>query len=141
MMTEYKAKLLESIDELYKTEVFSQKVMSVFGATKCLIFQEEKLEKEIEHLKETMVLLLKALVGQPIYWASPNWKMETHTIRDVEYRVVDSDFFDDEETKYKGKAYICIEVDKSGYYLADFIGKNLFFDKEEAMNHARKEVN
>ena len=48
--------------------------MSVFGATKRLIFQEEKLEKEIEHLKETMVLLLKALVGQPIYWASPNWK-------------------------------------------------------------------
>lgn len=140
-MTEYKAELLESVDELCKTKVFSEKVMSVFRETKCLIFQEESLSEEIEHLKEMMILLLKALIGQPIYWANPNWKMETHIIRDIEYRIVDSDFFDTKETKYKGKACICIEIEDNGYYLADFIGKTLFFDKEEAMNHARKEVN
>lgn len=140
-MTEYKAELLESVKELCKTEVFSQKVMSVFRETKCLILQEENLNTKIEHLKDTMVVLLKALVGQPIYWASPNWRMETHIIRDVEYRVVDSDFFDTKEMKYKGKTCICIEVDEDGYYLADFICKTLFFDKEEAMNHARKEEN
>ena len=75
-MTEYKAELLESVNELCKTDVFSQKVMSIFRETKCLIFQEEKLGNEIEHLKEMMVVLLKALIGQPIYWASPNWRME-----------------------------------------------------------------
>ena len=140
-MTEYKSELLKTVNELCKTEVFSQKVMNVFRDTECLIYQEEKLGEEIEQLKEMMVILLKALIEQPIYWASPNWRMETHTVRDVEYRIVDSDFFDTKEVKYKGTKCICIEVDDDGYYLADFIGKTLFFDKEDAIKHARKEEN
>ena len=140
-MTEYKSELLKTVNELCKTEVFSQKVMNVFRDTACLIYQEEKLGEEIEQLKEMMVILLKALIEQPIYWASPNWRMETHTVRDVEYRIVDSDFFDTKEVKYKGRKCICIEVDDDGYYLADFIGKTLFFDKEDAIKHARKEEN
>jgi len=135
-----KKDLRESVDNLLNTGLFGKDVEDVFRATKGLITKTESLQKNNDNLIKTIIISLKALVGQNIYWASPNWKMETHTIRDVEYRIVDSDFFDTKETKYKGKYCVCIEVDDSGYYLADFIGKTLFFDKEEAMNHARKEV-
>lgn len=138
-MTESELELLESIESFCKTDAFSQTVMDVFNEAKCLVFQEDKLRKEIEQLKETLVLSLKPLIGQPIYWANPNWRMETHTITGVEYRTYDSDFFDTKEVKYKGKKCIVIEVDGCGNYLADFIGRTLFFDKEEAKKHARQE--
>ena len=137
-MTQHDMELLETLDKLTETDLLSKKVTNIFAKTKQLIYQQENLNEEIETLKTTMVTILKSLIGQPIYWASPNWKMETHTIRDIEYRIVDSDFFDRKDIKYKDKKCICIEVDEDGYYLADFIGQTLFFDKNEAIQHAKK---
>ena len=131
--------LKESVDDLLDTGLFGKDVEDVFRAAKGLLIKTESLQEKNDDLIKIMLISLKALIGRNIYWASPNWRMETHTIRDVEYRIIDSDFFDTKETKYKGKTCICIEVDNSGYYLADFIGKSLFFDKEEAKSHARKE--
>ena len=130
--------LRESVDNLLNTGLFGKDVEDVFRATKGLLIRTESLQEKNDALIKIMLISLKALIGRDIYWASPNWRMETHTIRDIEYRIVDTDFFDTRETRYKGKTCICIEVDDSGYYLADFIGKSLFFDKEEAKNHAQK---
>lgn len=133
-------KLREDAKEILDTGLFSSKINDILYDAISESHTVDRLSKENEYLKEAVVVLLKALIGQPIYWAHPDWRMETHIIRDVEYRVVDSDFFDRKDRKYEGKKCICIEVDEDGYYLADFIGKTLFFDKEEALSHARKEL-
>jgi len=131
--------LLEFIDELLYSNFFGKKVKDVLRETKNAIFIKNEFQKKNEQLNEQLILLLKTHIGQPIYWAHPDWRMETHTITGVEYRIVDTDFFDKKGIKYKGKQCICINVDEDGYYLADFIGKTLFFNKEEAIRHSRKE--
>lgn len=130
--------LLESLTKLLDSSILGKKVKDILQEAKWRIVDRVKLKEEKEHLKEVQVTLLKAMIGQPIYWASPGWKMETHTITGVEYRIYDSDFFDKKEIKYKGKKCVVIELDNCGNSLADFIGKNLFFDKEEALSHTRK---
>ena len=127
-------KLLESISALLDMGIFSERITDVLHEVKYTISERNQLQEEKEQLKRQMILLLKSLIGQNIYWACPGWKIETHTITNVQYRVFNSDFFDTKNVKYKGKKCIVIEVDGDGNYLADFIGQSLFFDKEEAIN-------
>lgn len=102
---------------------------------------EKKLEEkniDILELNTQLLMVLRAMIGQKIYWAHKNWsKYETHIIKSVEINTIKTSFFG---YQYVGKSCICIYVDDGeGYYIADKIGDTLFFDEEEAKLHTRKD--
>lgn len=130
--------LLKAIHDINNTDLFGKKVTNVLTECKNNILKRQILETENEQWKGIIILLLKALIGQTIYWASPGWAIEEHTITNVDYRIYKSDFFDTEEKTFKNKKCIVIQIDGTGDYLADFIGENLFFTKEEAINRTHE---
>lgn len=96
--------------------------------------------KEIERYRNLMSYTLKSIVGQPIYWASPEWKkIETHTITGVSIEKQDDGFFGED---YNGDIVIKIFIDNDEkYYIADMIGQNIFFSLEEAKKIAGSALN
>ena len=99
--------------------------------------EEHKTKQEENRYKTILLELLKSKIGHKIYWAHPAWvKYETHTIADVSVDIQESDFFGAE---YKGNECIKIHIKNGGYFIADNIGKTLFFDESEAAIHAYKE--
>lgn len=132
--------LLKAIRDINNTDLFGKKVTDILTECKNNILKRQILEIENEQWKGIIILLLKALIGQTIYWASPGWAIEEHTITNVDYRIYKSDFFDTEEKTFKNKKCIVIQIDGTGDYLADFIGENLFFTKEEAINRAHETI-
>lgn len=130
--------LLKAIRDINNTDLFGKKVTDILTECKNNILKRQILETENEQWKGIIILLLKALIGQTIYWASPGWAIEEHTITNVDYRIYKSDFFDTEEKTFKNKKCIVIQIDGTGDYLADFIGENLFFTKEEAISRAHE---
>ena len=131
------ADILKAISEMLSSGMFGKKVEDVLQATRGCIIDYLKLKHTTEVLQNQQVELLKAMIGQPIYWWVEGWKMETHVIRNAEYRVCDTDFFDKKDRKFKGKLCVIIEVDEEGYYLADFIGETLFFNKDEVLQRVK----
>lgn len=96
-----------------------------------------KVQEEANRYKTILLEFLKSKIGQKIYWAHKDWvKYETHTIADVSVDIQDSDFFGKE---YKGKECIKIHIKNGGHFIADNIGKTLFFDESEAALHTYKE--
>lgn len=132
--------LLKAIRDINNTDLFGKKVTDILTECKNNILKQQILETENEQWKGIIILLLKALIGQTIYWASPGWAIEEHTITNVDYRIYKSDFFDTEEKTFKNKKCIVIQIDGTGDYLADFIGENLFFTKEEAISRAHETI-
>lgn len=132
--------LLKAIRDINNTDLFGKKVTDILTECKNNILKRQILETENEQWKGIIILLLKALIGQTIYWASPGWAIEEHTITNVDYRIYKSDFFDTEEKTFKNKKCIVIQIDGTGDYLADFIGENLFFTKEEAISRAHETI-
>lgn len=83
--------------------------------------------REANRYKNILLEFLKSKIGQKIYWAHKDWrKYETHTISAVNVELQDTDFFGSE---YVGKMCIRIYLEDGGYYIADKIGKTLFFDE------------
>lgn len=105
-----------------------------------LIDRDEDLYDALEEMhryKDILFNFLKTKIGQKIYWAHENWrKHETHTVTDVGIDIQKSDFFGHE---YVGKECIRIYIKSGGYFIADDIGKTLFFDEAEAKSHTSKE--
>lgn len=133
--------IIDSITSIIHSMYFSESVVDTLRAA---VTKLEKLDNEVFNLnneknkyQDILYATLKTMIGEPIYWASPNWKMETHTIRDVRCDILDTDFFDTKEYKYEGTLCVIIDIDENGYYIADNIGKNLFFDKGEAIEHSK----
>ena len=135
---EKRKKLKNDLLELRAMPLFNPEVKNTLFNAAGTIDALNRVEKEQEVLLEQMTKILKALIGQPIFWGSPGWKPETHIITDVRYEVYDSDFFDKKEVKYKGTKQVVIEVDEDGTYLAVNIGKNLFFNEKEAIENSQK---
>ena len=99
--------------------------------------EEYKIKQEAERYKTILLEFLKSKIGQKIYWAHKAWvKYETHTIADVSVDIQENSFFGEE---YKGKECIKIHIKNGGHFIADGIGKTLFFDESEAALHAYKE--
>ena len=93
-------------------------------------------QEEADRYRLILLRLLKTKVGQKIYWVNKYWrKCEENVITEISENFQDSNFFGKE---YDGKMCIQIRVKGGGYYIADEIGKTLFFDKEEAERHTRK---
>ena len=130
--------LLKAIRDINNTDLFGKKVTDILTECENNILKRQILEIENKQWKGIIILLLKALIGQTIYWASPGWAIEEHTITNVDYKIYKSDFFDTEEKTFKNKKCIVIQIDGTGDYLADFIGENLFFTKEEAISRAHE---
>ena len=83
-----------------------------------------------------MLEFLKSKIGLKIYWAHKDWfKYETHIISDIRVEIQKSDFFG---RQYVGKECIHIYLEDGGYYIADNIGKTLFFNEDEAEAHTCK---
>lgn len=98
--------------------------------------ENESLKKELDLMSLLILILLKSKIGDFLYWADKSWfKYEKHTITDVRYEIQDTEFFGDE---YVGKKCIKIYVDSDGYYLANEIGKTIFFSETEAESHTQK---
>lgn len=96
-----------------------------------------KAKREANRYKTILLEFLKSKIGQKIYWAHKDWeKYEAHTITDIRVEIRDSDFFGKE---YVGKECIHIYVKGGGCFIADNIGKTLFFDKDEAELHTYKD--
>lgn len=96
-----------------------------------------KVQEEADRYKSILLEFLKSKIGQKIYWAHRHWrKYETHTISDISVDIQKSDFFGEE---YIGKECIRIYIKSGGYYIADDIGKTLFFSESEAEFHTSKE--
>lgn len=96
--------------------------------------EEYKTKREADRYKTILFEFLKSKIGHKIYWAHKAWvKYETHTIADVSVDIQESSFFGEE---YKGKECIKIHIKNGGYFIADGIGKTLFFDENEAALHA-----
>lgn len=111
-------------DSKYKTSIQS------------LYEEVESLRKKAALSNELILNLLKSKIGQPIYWADKAWrKYEKHIISDVRYEIQESGFFGDE---YAGKKCVKIYVDGDGYYLANEIGKTIFFSETEAESHTQQ---
>lgn len=92
---------------------------------------------ERDRYKNILFEFLKSKIGKKIYWAHPNWKKyETHTISDITLDIQENTFFG---AQYKGKECIKIHVKNGGHFIADNIGKTLFFDEQEAAEHSYKE--
>lgn len=104
-------------------------------------FQEQqselcKTEIEAKRYQNIIFNCLSSMIGEPIYWASSYWpNIETHRIKAVSYGAVETDFFGSE---FKGKPCIKIFTEDGGFYIADDIGKTLFFSKVEAKKHVEK---
>jgi hypothetical protein len=99
--------------------------------------EEYKSTKEADRYKTILLELLKSKIGHKIYWAHKNWrKYETHTIADVSVDIQENSFFGEE---YKGKECIKIHIKNGGHFIADGIGKTLFFDESEAALHTYKD--
>lgn len=99
--------------------------------------EEHKAKQEAKRYKTILFELLKSKIGHKIYWAHKNWeKYETHTIEDVSIDIQENSFFGEE---YKGKECIKIHIKNGGHFIADNIGKTLFFDEDEAALHTYKE--
>ena len=95
-----------------------------------------KFKREANRYKTILLEFLKSKIGQKIYWAHKDWeKYEVHTITDIRVELRDNDFFGKE---YVGKECIRIYVKNGGCFIADNIGKTLFFDKDEAELHTYK---
>lgn len=129
--------LIESLNNIIKSNILHDNVVSLLYSVIGKIKRNDELNEELEKQKEFSCEMLKLMIGRPIYWANPYWRHETHIITDVRYEIFDSDFFDTKETKYKGKKCIIIEVEDSGRYLAVDIGRTLFFNEEEAIQHSK----
>lgn len=92
--------------------------------------------EEMHRYKDILLEFLKSKIGQKIYWAHKDWfKYETYIISDVRLEIQKSDFFG---KQYVGKECICIHLEDGGYYIADNIGKTLFFNEDEAQLHTCK---
>lgn len=99
--------------------------------------EEYKTKQEANRYKTILVELLKSKIGHKIYWAHKNWvKYETHTIADISIDIQENSFFGEE---YKGKECIKIHIKNGGHFIADNIGKTLFFDESEAALHTCKD--
>lgn len=99
--------------------------------------EEYKIKQEAKRYKAILLEFLKSKIGQKIYWAHKDWrKYETHTIADVSVDIQENSFFGEE---YKGKECIKIHIKNGGHFIADNIGKTLFFDESEAALHTCKD--
>lgn len=99
--------------------------------------EEHKAEQEANRYKTILFELLKSKIGHKIYWAHPAWvKYETHTIEDISSDIQESGFFGEQ---YNGKECIKIHIKNGGHFIADNIGKTLFFDESEAALHTYKD--
>ena len=132
----------ESLLELKNSNLFSDKINQLFDTIvlKLTDLWNNKVSLEMTLDKHNYILCesLKELIGRPIYWATFSWKHEKHIISGIRYDIVNTDFFDTKDKKYKGKKCVLIYVDNNdGYYLADDIGRTLFFDENEAINHSK----
>lgn len=93
-------------------------------------------QEETDRYKTILLEFLKSKIGQKIYWAHKNWrKYEAHTISGVSVDIQKTNFFGEE---YVGKECIRIYLEDGGYYIADDIGKVLFFSEGEAKFHTCK---
>lgn len=98
--------------------------------------KEHLAQQEADRYKSILLEFLKSKIGQKIYWAHKAWlKYETHIISDVDVDIQKSDFFG---KQYVGKECIRIHLEDGGYYIADNIGKTLFFNEDEAKLHTCK---
>lgn len=92
--------------------------------------------EEMHRYKDILLEFLKSKIGQKIYWAHKDWfKYETYIISSVSTDIQKSDFFG---YQYVGKECIRIYLEDGGYYIADNIGKTLFFNEDEAKLHTCK---
>ena len=99
--------------------------------------EEYKIKQETNRYKTILFEFLKSKIGHKIYWAHKNWrKYETHTIADVSVDIQENSFFGEE---YNGKECIKIHIKNGGHFIADNIGKTLFFDESEAALHTCKD--
>ena len=99
--------------------------------------EEYKAKQEANRYKTILFEFLKSKVGHKIYWAHKNWrKYETHTITDVSLDIQENGFFGEE---YNGKECIKVHIKNGGHFIADNIGKTLFFDEDEAALHTCKD--
>jgi len=139
--------LVEKLKDLSSLSILNNNTKSLIsGAANRIVVLEkanEKLEEEKVNAIRVQIPLLKAMIGRPIYWANPSWKMETHTITGVRFEgAYWSDFFDSDDKIYKGTPQVVIEIDgdkefRGGDYLASRLGIDLFFDEEEALQHSK----
>ena len=114
----------EKLDEIEKASIYQDT-------------EEYKAKQEANRYKTILLDFLKSKIGQKIYWAHKNWrKYETHTIADVSVDIQENSFFGEE---YKGKECIKIHIKNGEHFIADNIGKTLFFDESEAALHTCKE--
>ena len=97
----------------------------------------DKLQSDIDVYQNALCTSLKNMIGQNIYWANPNWRYETHTITNVRCDILDTDFFDTPERTYDQTKCVIIDIDNEGYYIANNIGHNQFFNKNEAISHSK----
>lgn len=134
--------LKNSLKELYSNGLFSEKYNLLFSDTcatlSILSNKVDILEADLNKYKYLLCETLKVFIGKYIYWSHPDWKYETHVISDIVCDIETSDFFDKSTKKYKGTLCVMIKVDNnSGHFLADDIGRTLFFNKEEAIKHSK----
>lgn len=88
-------------------------------------FQREEREEKLLRL---LAREMEARIGTPIYWAYKGWSIEKHIVSAIKYDVYHGNFF----KNYDGKKVVQIYVEDGGLYLADDLGRTLFFSKEEA---------
>ena len=136
------SELKEKIKELLDIPIFCEEFKDLFNniLSTVISYYNKNLELECDKraMQELLVETLKSKVGNTIYWASPNWKYETHIISGVRLEILESTFFDTRNRKKSGTLCVLIDVDNNdGYYLADDIGKTLFFNQEEAIKHSK----
>ena len=118
-------------------ELIREKLDSIEKESILLDAEEHQAKQEANRYKTILLELLKSKIGHKIYWAHKNWrKYETHTIADISVDIQENDFFGKE---YKGKECIKIHIKNGGHFIADNIGKTLFFDENEAALHTCKE--
>lgn len=95
--------------------------------------KERLTQQEADRYKTILFEFLKSKIGQKIYWAHKAWfNYETHTISGVDIDIQKNNFFGEQ---YMGKECIRIHLEGGGYYIADNIGKTLFFSEDEAKLH------
>lgn len=96
--------------------------------------------KEINRYRNLLIYMIKSQINQPIYIADPEWKkIETHTITGVKIGKQEDGHFGEE---YNGDTVVKILIDNDEkYYIADMIGQNIFFSKEEAQKIAGSALN
>lgn len=86
-------------------------------------------EEREENLLKLLAEELKMRIGTNIYWSCKGWSIEKHTISKIKCDVYHGEFF----KEYDGMKVVLIYTDNdTGYYIADELGKTLFFSREEA---------